>query len=325
MTDTALPLSAYAREIELYLPFKPHFEHNGVTAVIKNEKELYTLILEFLLTEEDMRHYLAAYTGIKSALNQAILPQNEQEQRTLIQALLTLRPPRPFTPEIWQALDTLFYSEAANRKVTDVNALFSEATKFNNSTQSTNLNIALWRGDITTLNAHAIVNAANSAMLGCFEPFHRCIDNAIHSAAGPRLRDDCGIIMNLQNHLEPTGTAKITRAYALPSRFVLHTVGPIVPNHKPSAIAQKQLAACYTACLECCATASTELVKNNQPPIQSIAFCCVSTGIFGYPQEQAAPLAIKTVKNWLQNNSYKPNIIFNVFSENDECVYKQYL
>ncbi|HEY3189044.1 MAG TPA: macro domain-containing protein, partial [Solirubrobacteraceae bacterium] len=161
----------------------------------------------------------------------------------------------------------------------------------------------LWRGDITRLGVDAIVNAANAQMLGCFVPFHACIDNAIHSAAGPRLREDCARVMDAQGHDEPTAVCKVTRAYNLPSRYVLHTVGPIVRGplaHEH----ESQLADAYPACLEAAAEVGA----------RSIAFCAISTGVFGYPKEPAARTALAAVAAWLDvHPSALDAVVFNVF------------
>jgi O-acetyl-ADP-ribose deacetylase (regulator of RNase III) len=173
----------------------------------------------------------------------------------------------------------------------------------------------LWQGDITQINADAIVNAANKYMLGCFQPLHACIDNAIHSAAGPQLREDCDVIMSFQGELEETGGAKITRGYNLPAKFVVHTVGPIVPKGTELTEIQKaELASCYKSCLE---------VANEIGEIKTIAFCAISTGVFGFPKPEAAIIAVETINEWLNTHpNYFEKIIFNVFSEED---YKEYL
>lgn len=153
-------------------------------------------------------------------------------------------------------------------------------------------------------------------MLGCFQPFHACIDNAIHSAAGPQLREDCNMIMSIQGESEATGGAKITRGYNLPSKFVLHTVGPIVPKGTELTEQQKtELASCYRSCLD---------LANEIAEIKTIAFCAISTGVFGFPKPKAAGIALRTVNEWLNTNSnhHFENIIFNVFSDED---YREYL
>jgi len=173
--------------------------------------------------------------------------------------------------------------------------------------------VTVWRGDITTLEVDAIVNAANSYMLGCFTPNHPCIDNVIHAFAGPKLRQECRQLMKAQNLLEPTGVAKITKAYCLPSKFVLHTVGPIARYKRDEQ--PELLSSSYKSCLE--------LAKKNNA--RSIAFCCISTGVFGYPQEPAAKVALSTVKEWLQTDSnldFVDRIIFNVFTPRDHDIYE---
>jgi len=179
-----------------------------------------------------------------------------------------------------------------------------------------NTKVVLWQGDITSLKIDAIVNAANSQLLGCFQPLHGCIDNAIHSKAGVQLRDDCHTIMEKQNKQEETGCAKVTRAYNLPSQFVIHTVGPIVQGELTKAHHQG-LAKSYQSCLEVCA-----LVE----PIRSIAFCSISTGVFGYPIEEATETAVTTVCEWLKNNQEQLDyVVFNVFSDRDHHCYQLFI
>ena len=172
----------------------------------------------------------------------------------------------------------------------------------------------LWRGDITTLEVDAIVNAANSQMLGCWVPGHYCIDNAIHTFAGIQLRAACDQIMQIQGHEEPTGCAKITEAFNLPSRYVIHTVGPVA-NGRPTPQHREQLASSYRSCLD--------LAAENE--LTSIAFCCISTGVFGFPQEDAGRIAIATTRQWLETHGSKMTVVFNVFSEKDYKIYSRRL
>lgn len=175
---------------------------------------------------------------------------------------------------------------------------------------------AVWRGDITTLAADAIVNAANSQLLGCWVPGHYCIDNAIHTFAGVQLRIECAAIMRAQGHEEPTGQAKVTSAYNLPSSLVIHTVGPIVENGKPTEQHKRLLAASYRNCLDAAA----------ERRCKSIAFCCISTGVFGFPQEEAAHIAVDTVRAWLDANPKADmHVIFDVYTEKDEQTYRDIL
>lgn len=228
--------------------------------------------------------------------------------RVRLTARLTVRPPDPLPTSAWADLDALWLAErarVATVAVCDLPALASDQR------------LALWRGDITTLASDAIVNAANNQLLGCFQPFHRCIDNAIHSAAGPRLRDACGRLMARQGHPEATGTAKLTRAYHLPSRFVLHTVGPIIGAGRPTADDQRLLARCYRSCLDLAAS---------HGDITTVAFCCISTGVFGYPPDAAARVAVTAVSGWLDAHpGALERVVFNVFTANDEALYRNLL
>ncbi len=175
---------------------------------------------------------------------------------------------------------------------------------------------ALWVGDITKLEVDAIVNAANSELLGCRIPNHACIDNAIHSAAGPRLRDDCAIIMAQQKTLEPTGNAKITRAHALPAKFVLHTVGPqLVHGSMPTEHQRTQLHNAYVSCLNLAAEVEQ---------IRTIAFCAISTGLFGFPKRDAAEIALTAVAGWHAEHPGRfDRILFNLFTDADALVYEK--
>lgn len=224
-------------------------------------------------------------------------------QRKLLRALMNVRPPMPLDENFLKLQDEILSAEVEERGIVKL-ADITNVEK----------NIKLWQGDITRLEVDAIVNAANSALLGCFVPLHYCIDNAIHSAAGLQLRDACEKIMQAQGHEEKTGQAKITPAFNLPCKFVIHTVGPIIPpNRKPNQIEENQLADCYKFCLELA-------VKNN---LHSIAFCCISTGEFHFPNKRAAEIAIATVKKFLAENNLI--VIFNVFKDIDLEIYNSTL
>ena len=174
--------------------------------------------------------------------------------------------------------------------------------------------IYLWKGDITRLQVGAIVNAANSGMTGCYQPCHNCIDNCIHTYAGIELRNYCNDIMQRQGYAEPTGQAKITPAFNLPCDYVIHTVGPIVRG-KLTAEHERLLMSCYEACLR--------IAEENN--VESIAFCCISTGVFMFPNERAAELAVQTVKQYKDRTKSKIKVIFNVFKEEDERIYRRFL
>ncbi len=231
------------------------------------------------------------------------VPETLAEQRKLFRALMNVRPPMPLDKNFLQLQDEILSAEVQERGIVKISEI-PDAEK----------NIKLWQGDITRLEVDAIVNAANSALLGCFVPLHACIDNAIHSAAGLQLRDACNKIMQAQGHSEPTGKAKITPAFNLPSKFVIHTVGPIIPvNRKPNQAEENLLADCYKSCLEVVA-------KKN---LQSIAFCCISTGEFHFPNRRAAEIAVEVVRNFVAENNL--TVIFNVFKDLDLKIYRELL
>ena len=228
--------------------------------------------------------------------------EGSDELWTAFCALVNTRPPIPASDEWLAAQDELLQGMIAEAGVSTV----SDATP-----SPADQRLRLWRGDITTLSVDAIVNAANSQMLGCWVPGHHCIDNAIHTFAGVQLRAECARIMEAQGHEEPTGSAKITPAYNLPSKHVAHTVGPIANGH-PTNLHREQLASCYRSCLDMAA----------ENDLHSIAFCCISTGVFGFPQEEAAEIAVSTARRWLSANETDMTVVFNVFSREDEAIYR---
>lgn len=220
--------------------------------------------------------------------------------RQTFQALCNIRPPNLPKAGFFELQDAFLKAEKEARGVVDVNEF-----EFNNG-------IALWQGDITRLNSDAIVNAANSALLGCFQPLHACIDNVIHTNAGIQLRLACHEHMRGGNL--PTGQVVATPAFNLPSRYVFHTVGPIVKNHTPTERDEALLAKCYENCLNKAAVLG----------LDTIAFCSVSTGLFGYPQDKACPLVVRTVRAWLKKVG-GVRVIFDVFSDDDKAHYEQAL
>lgn len=223
-------------------------------------------------------------------------------KRDLIWGFLNQRLPNPVTPRFLELQDRLFSSETEERGVVDVNE-FPEQD-----------GLSLWKGDITRLNADAVVNAANNTLLGCFIPHHKCIDNVIHSRAGVQVRLDCSKIMGAQGESEPSGCAKITLAYNLPSKYIIHTVGPMVRLHVTEED-ERVLRNCYISCLNLA----------REMKLKSIAFCCISTGIFGFPAEDAAAIAVGAVKNWLLETKYPIRVIFDVFLDKDLEIYKDVL
>lgn len=232
-------------------------------------------------------------------------PREENAQRRLLRSLMNVRPPMPLKAEFVTAQDELLTAEREEKGVVDGDTL---------PVAPANSRIAVWQGDITRLKVDAIVDADNSALLGCFCPCHGCIDNAIHSAAGLQLRDECNKIMQAQGHPEPNGKAKITGGYNLPARFVLHTVGPIVQDHVTEQD-RIDLAGCYRSCLELAA----------ERGLSSVAFCCISTGEFHFPNQEAAEIAVKTVTEFLRHDTSIQKVIFNVFKDIDARIYRELL
>ena len=235
----------------------------------------------------------------------ARFPQEQTAQRRLLRSLMNVRPPMPVAPDFLGLQDQLLSQEREEKGVVDSAALPEIPG---------HPGISVWQGDITRLKADAIVNAANSALLGCFLPCHGCIDNAIHSAAGLQLREECHRLMEQQGHEEPTGRAKLTGGYNLPAKYVLHTVGPIVED-RVTAKDREELASCYRSCLELAA----------KHGLESVAFCCISTGVFRFPNREAAQIAVNTVTEFLQTQSSVKKVIFNVFKDLDAAIYHELL
>ena len=234
------------------------------------------------------------------------------EKKNTIRSLMNIRMPKKIPEKLMKLQDDYLQDELAQKGVVSLEDI---------PTMANHSQISLWQGDITRLKAGAIVNAANSQMLGCFVPCHRCIDNAIHSAAGMQLRDECRHIMDERrirygrSYEEPTGTATLTNAYNLPCDYVIHTVGPIVYGQLNDALCQ-DLQNCYQNVLKCC-------LGNN---IKSVAFCCISTGEFHFPNDKAAQIAFDTVTAFLETHGDSmERIIFNVFKDSDREIYETIL
>ena len=231
------------------------------------------------------------------------VPRDVGGQKTLLRALMNVREPKPCSEEFLKIQDAYLQVETEAKGITDLADL-----------PPVQDGLYIWQGDITTLRCDAIVNAANGGMTGCYVPNHRCIDNAIHSFAGIELRLECAAIMKIQGHEEPTGQAKLTKAYNLPCKYVLHTVGPIVMG--PLTEQDKNdLASCYRSCMRLAA-------EHN---LESIAFCCISTGEFHFPNEEAAQIAVRTVKEEMSQKTSVKKVIFNVFKDFDREIYESLL
>lgn len=231
------------------------------------------------------------------------IPKDAGEQKRLLRGLMNVRQPAPVGQKFLSVQDEYLRQELKRKKVTRL----SELSPVKDG-------IYLWRGDITVLECAAIVNAANSGMTGCYQPCHNCIDNCIHTYAGVQLRLKCAEIMQRQGRFEAVGQAKITPAYNLPCKYVIHTVGPAVEGELTE-MHCRQLESCYRSCLE--------TAEKNQ--LSSIAFCCISTGVFSFPNERAAEIAVKTVERFKRETGSRLEVIFNVFQEQDERIYRRLL
>ncbi|MBQ9210114.1 MAG: protein-ADP-ribose hydrolase [Clostridia bacterium] len=233
------------------------------------------------------------------------IPSLPERRWQLLRSLMNVRPPMPMPEEFYQVQNEFLQEMTEEKGVVDAEELMPSMKE---------KRLAIWQGDITTLRCDAIVNAANSQMLGCFSPCHGCIDNIIHTMAGIQLRLACDQLMQAQGHEEPTGQAKITPGFNLPARYVLHTVGPIIDDEVTEED-ERLLASCYRSCLT--------LASENG--CQSIAFCCISTGVFMFPNQRAAEIAVSTVRDWLDETGSQMKVIFNMYKDLDLQIYQQLL
>ncbi len=257
-----------------------------------SEKERLDILLRALLVERPEYSHLS-------------IPDSIEDKRNLLRSLMNVRMPSPLPEELMKIQDDELSEQCREKGVVTLEEIPKSPLY---------PRLRLWQGDITRLQVDAIVNAANSQMLGCFVPLHRCIDNAIHSAAGMQLREECAHIMHHQGHEEPTGQAKITHGYNLPAKWVIHTVGPIVYGYYPTEEDCRLLIDCYHNCMK--------LADENN--LKSIAFCCISTGEFHFPQDKAAEIAVATVREYLKEHpeSSLEAVVFNVFKDKDYHLYK---
>lgn len=258
------------------------------------------------MTHDEQRVYLIKYLLAEDRRYDGTpIPADGEGQRRLLRALMNLRMPEPIGDDFLKIQDEYLSYERDAGEITDAMSLHAACG---------DSRIALWQGDITALRADAIVNAANSALLGCFRPLHSCIDNVIHSKSGVELRLCCNELMKKQGCAEPTGRAKITPGFNLPCKYVLHTVGPIIDgevtqNHR------KLLASCYRSCLK--------LASENG--CRSVAFCCISTGVFHFPSEEAAEIAVTAVREFLASDDTVKRVVFDVFRDEDREIYERLL
>lgn len=258
------------------------------------------------MTQDERREYLIQYL-LKEEIRfgRQKIPKDKQEQENLLRSLMNVRPPKPISEDFLRIQDEYLTERNMERGITDVADL---------KPVKSDPRFYIWQGDITTLKCDAIVNACNSQMLGCFSPMHACIDNFIHTYAGIELRLKMHEIMSMQGHEEETGKAKITSAYNLPAKYILHTVGPVI-QWEVTREDEELLADCYRECLKLAADTGVE----------SIAFCCLSTGVFRFPQQRAAEIATDTVKQFMDQDSRIKKVIFNVFKDEDFEIYNAIL
>lgn len=253
------------------------------------------------MNQSERRNYLIdSLLEEKKEYKKIVLPQSADEQKTLLRSLMNIRMAAPISEAFLQIQDEYLREAVKEKGITDIKDL-----------KPVEEGIYLWQGDITTLCCDAIVNAANSGMTGCYQPCHNCIDNCIHTYAGIQLRNACAEIMEKQGYEEPTGRAKITPAFNLPCKYVLHTVGPIVQGHLTKRH-EELLTSCYRSCLE--------LADEND--VKSIAFCCISTGVFMFPNERAAEIAVQTVRDYRKEKNSGIEVIFNVWKDVDYKIYR---
>lgn len=231
------------------------------------------------------------------------IPKERDAQKMLLRSLMNIRMPGNTKEEFLRVQDA--YLLEANEKKGVVTLADMEELE---------PDLFIWKGDITRLKVGAIVNAANSGMTGCYQPCHNCIDNCIHTYAGIQLRKYCDDIMEAQGFEESTGRAKITPAFNLPCDHVIHTVGPIVGG-KLTKKDEELLRSCYRSCLE--------IAQEND--VESIAFCCISTGVFCFPNDRAAEIAVQTVKEFKEENHSQVKVVFNVFKDEDLGIYERLL
>lgn len=258
------------------------------------------------MTQKERREYLIEYLLKEdNKISRQKMPNDKQGQENLLRSLMNVRLPQPISEEFLKIQDEYLKERNQERGITDIADL---------QPVTSDQRLYIWQGDITTLKCNAIVNACNSQMLGCFSPMHACIDNFIHTYAGIELRLAMYQIMIKQGHEEATGQAKITPGYNLPASYILHTVGPII-QWNVTKEDEALLASCYRECLKLAADTGVE----------SIAFCCLSTGVFHFPQQRAAEIAVETVKDYLDIDNRIKKVIFNVFKDEDLEIYNKLL
>ena len=256
------------------------------------------------MNQTERRLYLIqSLLNEKTEYQNLAVPSDADGQKHLLRSLVNVRLPKAIDGDFLKIQDEYLQEELRQSGITELSDL-----------SPIDGDLYIWQGDITKLSCGAIVNAANSGMTGCYVPCHTCIDNCIHSYAGIQLRLDCAKLMQEQRFEEPTGQAKITKAYNLPCDYVIHTVGPIVDGEVTEED-ERLLRSCYHSCLE--------LAEQNG--IESIAFCCISTGVFHFPNERAGEIAVETVRKYKAEKGSEMKVVFNVFKDTDREIYERLL
>ncbi len=261
------------------------------------------------MTQDERLDYLTrAFIADSAEYGHLAVPRDAEGKRRLLRSLMNVRMPRTMDAETLRIQDEYLRARAEEKgivKPEDIPVVRGA--------------VSLWQGDITRLAADAVVNAANSQMLGCFVPMHTCIDNCIHTFAGIQLRAECGRKMNRlreeygPDYEQPTAVPMLTDGYCLPAKKVIHVVGPIVSGRLTPAL-ERDLADCYSNVLELC----------RENGLRSVAFCCISTGVFRFPPDRAAGIAVRTVEQWLdEHGGAVDRVIFNVFTDRDREIYER--
>ena len=258
--------------------------------------------------EERLDYLVEAFKADSDNYRDIQIPKDTDGKRRILRSLMNVRMPKALPEEVIKVQDEYLKERSLEKGVvnlTDIPVIRD--------------GLSIWQGDITRLEADAIVNAANSQMLGCFVPMHTCIDNCIHTFAGVQLRMECNSKMNElrikygRNYEQPTAVPMLTDAYNLPAKKVIHIVGPIV-QYRLTPELEENLANCYRNTLDICA----------ENGLRSVAFCCISTGVFCFPNKRAAEIAVETVTEWLKKNSGMiERVIFNVFKDEDKKYYEE--
>ncbi len=252
---------------------------------------------------EAFRNESPDYRGLR-------IPEDTAGRQRILRSLMNVRMPKALPEDVLKIQDEYLTARNEEKGIVRVEDI-----------PEIRPGISIWQGDISRLAADAIVNAANSQMLGCFVPMHTCIDNCIHTFAGVELREECSRQMNElrkkygENYEQPTAVPMLTDAYNLPARKVIHIVGPIVQYRLTPGL-EKDLADCYRNTLDMC--------RDNG--LKTVAFCCISTGVFRFPNRRAAEIAVNTVEEWLRENpGIMERVIFNVFKDEDKKYYEELL